>query len=117
MVPCTQALKEMLDAMPRKSAVILTTVTGRPWKGKNLQHRWKAAMKRAGIEGLHFHDLRGTALTMLSEAGCTPQEIAAITGHSLRYIGQILDVYLARTRVLAENAILKLEARNAKTGA
>ena len=37
--------------------------------------------------------------------GCTPQEIAAITGHSLRYVGQIIDTYLSRTRALAENAI------------
>jgi len=109
-VPCTQALKTMLDAIPRKAAVILTTQSGRPWKGKNLQHRWAAAMKRANIEGLHFHDLRGTAVTMLSEAGCTPQEVAAITGHSLRYVGQILDAYLSRTRKLAESAIIKLEA-------
>lgn len=110
-VPCTRALKAMLDDMPRGAAVILTTKSGRPWKGKNLQHRWATAMKNAGIEGLHFHDLRGTAVTMLSEAGCTPQEIAAITGHSLRYVGQILDAYLARTRELAVNAICKLDCK------
>ena len=46
---------------------------------------------------------------MLSEAGCTPQEIAAITGHTLKYIGQIFDKYLARTRPLAEQAIFKSE--------
>ncbi len=66
-------------------------------------------MKRAGIEGLHFHDLRGTALTMLSEAGCTPQEIATITGHSLRDVGAIMDRYSARTDKLAVAAIAKLE--------
>lgn len=110
-VPCTQALKSMLDDMPRSAAVILTTQSGRPWKGKNLQHRWKAAMVKATISGLHFHDLRGTAVTMLSEAGCTPQEIAAITGHSLRYVAQILAAYLSVTRELAENAICKLECK------
>jgi integrase len=108
-VPCTNALKKMLDGMERDQAVILTTTTGRPWRGKNLQHRWAAAMKAAKIEGLHFHDLRGTAVTMLAEAGCTHPEIAAVTGHSLRNVGQILDRYLARTRVLAEHAIIKLE--------
>ena len=68
-------------------------------------------MKAAGLSGLHFHDLRGTAITMLSEAHATPQEIAAITGHTLGYVSSILDRYLARTRTLAENAIAKLEAR------
>lgn len=110
-VPCTRALKAMLDGMPRTAAVVLTTSSGRAWRGKNLQHRWATAMKRAGIEGLHFHDLRGTAVTMLSEAGCTAQEVAAITGHSLQYVGQILDVYLSRTRELAENAICKMDCK------
>lgn len=113
-VPCTKALKETLDGMTRDTALILTTSTGRAWKGKNLQHRMRHYMDVAKIEGLHFHDLRGTAVTMLSEAGCTPQEIAAITGHSLRYVGQILDRYLSRTRELAENAICKLDCKLAR---
>jgi hypothetical protein len=58
---------------------------------------------------LHFHDLRGTTVTLLSEAGCTPQQIASITGHSLRTVSQILEHYLARTRGLAEEAIAKFE--------
>lgn len=58
---------------------------------------------------LHFHDLRGTTVTLLSEAGCTPQQVATITGHSLKTVHQILDRYLARTRGLAEQAILNFE--------
>ena len=58
---------------------------------------------------LHFHDLRGTAVTLLSEAGCTPQQIATITGHSLKTVHQILERYLARTRGLAEQAIFNFE--------
>jgi hypothetical protein len=46
---------------------------------------------------------------MLSEAGCTPQEIATITGHTLKSVAQILEHYLARTKPLAEAAIIKLE--------
>jgi integrase len=62
---------------------------------------------RAGA--LTFHDLRGTAVTRLSEAECTPQEIATITGHSLRDVGAIMDRYSARTDKLAVAAIAKLE--------
>ena len=29
----------------------------------------------------HFHGLRYSAAKMLAEAGCTPHQIAAITGH------------------------------------
>ena len=46
---------------------------------------------------------------MLSEAGSTPQQIATITGHSLKSVTVILDRYLARTRALADQAILNWE--------
>lgn len=108
-VPCTKALRDTLDALPRKATVILTTADGRAWKARAFKQAWKETATAAGIDDLHFHDLRGTAVTMLSEAGATPQEIAAITGHSLKDIGSILDKYLARTRALAESAITKLE--------
>ncbi|WP_456840655.1 hypothetical protein [Bradyrhizobium sp. USDA 4486] len=58
---------------------------------------------------LHFDDLRGTAVTLLSDAGCTPQQIATITGHSLKTVHRILERYLARTRGLAEQAIFNFE--------
>jgi hypothetical protein len=64
-----------------------------------------ATCKKAGISGLHFHDIRGTTVTMFAEAGCTVPEIASITGHSLRTAQRILDKYLAKTSKLAANAI------------
>ncbi len=120
-IPCTRALKRMLDAMPRISPYILTTKTGQKFKKRYFCRVWHEVMAAAGItqiflEGLddpvdlHFHDLRGTAITLLSEAGCTTQQIATITGHSLKYIEAILTRYLARTRGLAEEAIAKFEA-------
>lgn len=42
---------------------------------------WAETAKAADIAaGLHFHDLRGTAVTMFAEAGCPVPEIATITG-------------------------------------
>ncbi len=46
---------------------------------------------------------------MLSEAGCTAQQIAPISGHSLKTITVILDRYLARTRGSAHQAIFNFE--------
>jgi hypothetical protein len=60
-------------------------------------------------EDLHFHDIRGTTVTLLAEVECTLPEIVAITGHSLRRAQEILDKYLARTSKLAESAIAKFE--------
>jgi integrase len=112
-IPCTRALRRMLDATPREAAVILTTRTGRPWTPRYFKAQWEAASKAAGIEGLHFHDLRGTAVTMLAEAGCTVPQIASITGHSLKTVTTILDAYLARTKALAGEAVALFE--NAKS--
>ena len=88
---------------------MLTSNLDRPWTSDGLRTSWYKAAKRAGITGLTFHDLRGTAVTRLAEAGCTEAEIAAITGHALKSVGAILDRYLARTKGLALAAIAKLE--------
>lgn len=119
-IPCTLALRLMLDGMDRTSPLVLTTKTGQPFLKRYFAETWEKATKLAGLEKvelpsleepvkLHFHDLRGTAVTLLSEAGCTPQQIATITGHSLKTVHAILERYLARTRGLAEQAIHNFE--------
>lgn len=119
-IPCTSSLRAMLDGMDRASPLILTTKTGQPFLKRYFAETWEKAAKLAGLEKvelpsleepvkLHFHDLRGTAVTLLSEAGCTPQQIATITGHSLKTVHAILERYLARTRGLAEQAIHNFE--------
>jgi integrase len=109
-VPCTKALKATLDAAERRATVILTTKTGLAFKKRYFARLWEETCKSAGIpDDLHFHDVRGTTVTMLAEANCTLPEIAAITGHSLRRAQDILDKYLARTSRLAESAIAKFE--------
>lgn len=112
-IPCTKALRKMLDRLDRNAAVVLTTKTKRPWTARYFKAQWETASKKAGITELHFHDLRGTAVTMLAEAGCTTPQIATITGHSLKTVTAILDKYLARTRVLAGEAVTLFE--NAKS--
>lgn len=108
-VPCTKALKVTLDSAPRRAAVILTTKTGRAYQKRYFAEQWEETCNAAGITDLHFHDLRGTTVTMLFRAGCNIGEIVAITGHSLRRAQDILDKYLARTSQLAESAIAKFE--------
>lgn len=117
-IPCTKALKATLDdlkAAGRSSTHVLTRADGTPWTSDLFKQAWRAAYAASGLkDDLHFHDLRGTAVTMLAEAGCTVQETASITGHSLASADKILKVYLSRTRALAESAIAKLETRLAR---
>lgn len=108
-IPATRVLKGMLDAMPRLAETILTTPTGKPWDKRNFARQWKRVSDAAGIDDLHFQDLRGTTVTLLAEAGCSVVEIASITGHSLRTASTILEHYLARTDTVSRNAITKFE--------
>jgi integrase len=108
-IPVTRQLRAVLEHTKRTSTVILTDARGRPWKPNTFRRSWGIATKRAKVSGLTFHDLRGTAVTRLAEAECSDAEIAAITGHSMRDVGAILDKYLARTDKIALAAIAKLE--------
>jgi integrase len=117
-VPATQALKATLETAPRRATTVLAAPDGRAWAKRRFHEDWVEAFEASGIvERLHFHDLRGTAVTMLAEAGCTVPEIATITGHSQAHAQKILDRYLARTRTLAHSAIAKLDEhrRNRKS--
>lgn len=108
-IPVTRRLRAILETTPRTAVTVLTHSKRRPWRPNAFRAAWQLASRKAGLVDLTFHDLRGTAVTRLSEAGCTPQEVATITGHSLRDVGAIIDKYSARTDKLAITAIAKLE--------
>ena len=109
-IPVGAPLKAALDAAQKHGPLILTNSLRRPWRSHSFQVAWAKAAAQAGIVGVTFHDLRGTAVTRLAVVGCTEAEIATITGHSLRDVRSILDAnYLHRDPMLAENAIRKLE--------
>jgi integrase len=108
-IPVTDELKAALDAAPRKSPIMLTNSDGKPWSESGFQGAWGKATMRAGIRGLTFHDLRGTAVVTLARAGCTEVEIYSITGHKPGDVQAILTAhYLPRDAEVAENAIAKL---------
>ena len=111
-IPVGAPLRRELDGVTKRSPIIMTTLDGNPWTPDGFRASWRKACKRAGIVGVTFNDLRGTAVTRLALAGCTEAEIATITGHSLRDVRSILDAhYLHRDPALAESAIRKLERR------
>ena len=92
------------------SPVILATTRGTPWTSDGFRTSWAKACVKAGITGLTFHDLRGSAVVRLALADATVPQIATFTGHSLRDVEAILDAhYLGRDVKLAEIAVMKLE--------
>jgi integrase len=108
-IPVADALKAALDTAPRRSPIILTNSDGKPWTESGFQSAWGKATVRAGIRGLTFHDLRGTAVVTLARAGCNEVEIYSITGHKPGDVRAILTAhYLPRDAEVASNAIAKL---------
>lgn len=111
-IPVSDALRGLLDGMRRVSPVILTNSDDRPWTPNGFRTAWRRTTAKAGISGLTFNDLRGTAVTRFARAECTHAEIGAITGHKAAEVNAILDKhYLARDPALAQSAVRKLEAR------
>lgn len=83
-IPAHPELKAALDEAPRRSPVILTTPSGRPFKPTSFDKHWRSVILAAGLDGLVFHGLRYTATGELAELGCSDAEIASITGHLSR---------------------------------
>ena len=92
-IPVGAPLKIALDAAAevKIGPIILTSTDQRPWTQNGFLSSWRKACSKAGIVGLRFNDLRGTAVTRLALVGCSEAQIASITGHSLRDVRSILD--------------------------
>jgi integrase len=113
-IPVGATLRAALASAARTKSgpLVLVNSADRPWTADGFRVSWRKACAKAGVVGVTYHDLRGTAVTRLALSGCTEAEIASITGHSLRDVRSILDAsYLHRDPALAESAIRKLEMR------
>jgi integrase len=111
-LPVGEPLRILLDRTVPRGPLILATTRGKPWTPDGFRTPWSKACARSGINGLTFHDLRGSAVVRLALADATVPQIATFTGHSLRDVEAILDAhYLGRDVKLAEIAVMKLEAR------
>jgi len=107
-VPLHRDLRSALADVRRTCPVILTDERGKPMTAGVFNHRWRAAILEAGMDGHTFHGLRYTAAGKLAEAGCDVNQIASITGHRSL---EMLQKYTrgASQKRLAETAIAKLE--------
>jgi integrase len=75
-VPLSSHAVATLEALPR-------SLDGRvfPIAAETVKKAYHAAVERAGIEDLRFHDLRHEATSRFFERGLDMMEVAAITGH------------------------------------
>jgi integrase len=109
-IPVGAPLKAILDATSRSSPFIISSGDDRPYTSDGFRATWRKTCERAGVKGLTFHDLRGTAVSRLATAGATEMEIAAITGHAVSDVRSIMDkFYFNRDPAMAVSAVQKLE--------
>jgi integrase len=102
-------LRTLLDSTKREAVTILSTERGsRSWTSDGLRASWGKAASRAGIEGLTFHDLRGTFVTLAYRNGASIKDIAEVTGHSERDA----EAIIRRHYLAGDGAVTKLEQRN-----
>jgi integrase len=90
-IPVGPPLKAVLDAAlkeKRSAVTILVNSFGQPWTEDGFRTSWDKAFKKTLLKDLHFHDLRGTAVTRLALSNCSVPEIAAIAGHSMATVRQ-----------------------------
>jgi len=72
---------EALQAQPRRSGPLVATSEGRPLIPERAGDRWRVLRARAGLDGLRFHDLRGTFATLALASGIQPKALADLLGH------------------------------------
>ena len=106
-IPITDELRALLNRIPRRRSVtILTSSRGLPWTEAGLSSAFQKAKRAAGITGLRFHDLRGTAATKLMKAGLSLEDLATILGWSVETVREIARRYVSAD-VMAEGIITR----------
>lgn len=111
-IPVHPILRKIIDATPSGHLTFLVTKFGRPFAVAGFGNWFREQCDVANLRHCSFHGLRKAASVRLAEAGCTPHEIAAITGHaSLKEVVRYTNT-VDRKR-LARMAMEKMKTRTA----
>ena len=109
-VPLYDGLNAVLARIPKRSTAVLTDGQGKPWIYGSFGVAFNTAKKDAGLQHLHFHDLRGTAATRFYLAGLPERAIGEILGWEEASVGHIIRKYVDRSAAV-KDIIRKLNAK------
>ena len=111
-IPLHPELSRVLAAWPKMHVTLLTTNFGKPFSEKGFGNWMADRIAAAGLgEQCVTHGLRKAAARRLAEAGCSANEIAAVTGHmTLKEVGRYTKA--AEQKTLATAAIRRLVKQN-----
>jgi integrase len=105
-IPLHPELKAALASVPRANLTFIVTEWGAPFTSAGFGNWFRDQCNAAGLQHCSFHGLRKAAATRLSNAGCTPDEVKAITGH--RSLAEVARYTKANDqRLLAQKALAK----------
>jgi integrase len=109
-------LREILDATPRISPIILTGASRQPFTEGGLRSSFFRLIRKLVQEGkvgpgLSFHGLRHTLGTALAEAGCDTPTIAAVLGQATTAMAEHYSKN-AKRKHLVGAAIDRIEERD-----
>jgi integrase len=109
-IPVLPPLAETLAEMPTEHLTFLVTEFGKPFTPAGFGNWFRNRCNEAGLPHCSAHGLRKAAAARFADAGCTPHEIAAWTGHrSLREIVRYTEA--ADQKRLAASAAEKVKRR------
>jgi integrase len=104
MIPMGDELRAAIEATPADHLTFLTTARGRPFTAAGFTNWFRDMCNGAGLpNGLSAHGLRKAVCRRLAEAGCSANEIAAISGHKTlrvqRYTEAVDQERMARAAI------------------
>lgn len=114
-IPLHPELKALIDSLPLDNLTFLVTANGKPFVPAGFTNWFRAMAVEAGLpDGLSPHGLRKSTCRRLAEAGCTPHEIMAISGH--RSLAEVTRYTIeAGRRGLAQRAVDRLDRIETRT--
>ena len=112
-LPILPELRTALDAGPGGHLTFLTTAHGKPFTADGFGNWFREICDEAGLQGFSAHGLRKAGCRRFAEAGCTPSEIAAWSGH--RTLGEVSRYTRAADQAaMARAAATKLRTKIVK---
>jgi integrase len=121
-IPITAELAEIINASaPGQLLLFLMSDNGRPYSPAHFSEWFRDQCKTIGLSGLGAHGVRKAACRRLAEAGCSANEIAAVSGHASlreveRYTKAADQARMARNAIERTERKRELATRDAESG-
>lgn len=109
-IPVHSELQRIIDATPSGGMTFLLTEYGKPFAAAGFGNWFRDQCDAADLPQCSAHGLRKAALTRLAEAGCSPFQIMAISGHKTLALVQHYCA-AANKKKLAREAMRTLERK------